>query len=1061
MTSSQPRLLRLTLVLSLATATAWAQFTSSIQGTVTDSSGAAVPEATVTATNVSTGISRTVTSSSEGLYRILSLGPGLYRLEVRKQGFALAARESVSLPHNQVLRLDFVLAPEGVTEKVTVSGAMSLVETEQARLSGSIDRTQLKEIPLNGRNLFNLIALQAGVVGRGRSVAEGGGSRSGNDPFSGEAGALINAAGQRSEANNFTVDNSSINSGVRGGFTNIVPSAEAVEEVRVVVNNVSAVDGRNSGAQVEVVTRSGTNQWHGSAIYFFQNNTLSARNTFEATVPVFRRNQFGYTLGGPIIRNRTFFFTTFEGLRQSGGRGSVTTVETPEFRDFVVRTRPNSIAARLLNDFRPLIYPNANLRDLGSPRPGVNVTGPPDGIIDVGSASWAAPSTRDANQFQMRIDHELRPGKDRLYGNYYRNSGESLDAGIRPAFNRRFLETSQFANLNHTHIFSPSALNELRAGVIRLVGGNERPPHLEIPNIGIAGATGFPLGQFPNGWWQTNWSVKNVFTQIRGGHTIKLGGEYRRDFANNVNTSNYIPTFSFASLLDFADDEPLSTTRTVDPLTGDPKTVYVGARQRDWALFLHDDWKVRRNLTLTLGLRYEVFGSISDSHRLTNLIFGEGQSFTERLARARVDYVDRLYPTRYRNFGPRFGFSWDPSSSGKLSIRGGYSLGYDRIFSLRIASYAANPPIVASASLGQQLGSTFTYTLGDLSKPNFGYPAEPNMRLGLDERNGIRGARVMVQAADPNMRTPYVHTWFFGVQRALPAGVVAEINYLGSAGRHLLSTYNANRYVGDMLDNLYHGLNPSFGNVRMVQTNSNSIYNGGTLRVNRSFRQGFMLQAAYTFGKAIADSDSGDLSNSFMDANQQRLDRAVTSFDTPQQLSIAGVWEIPFLRGNKQLWGRLMGGWQLSGTLIAQKGLPLNIVNNAPWPRGDFNGDGVTGHDRPDAPSPALLRGGWSKSQLLAGVFRASDFPTPARGTNGNLGRNVFRGPGFQETGLAVAKRFPITERLSAQLRLEAFNAWNTVNLNNPVGDLNNINFGRSTSAETPRTLQLGLRIDF
>ncbi len=1038
-----------------------AQFTGAIQGTITDSSNAVIPDARVTATNVATGISRTATSGQGGFYRILSLSPGVYSVRVEKEGFALAQREAVAVANNQVARVDFTLTVGGVTERITIADAPPVVETEQARVSGRIDRIQLKEIPLNGRNLFNLIALQPGVIGRGRSVAEGGGSRSGNDPFSGEAGAIINAGGQRTEANNFTVDNASINSGVRGGFTNIVPSAEAVEEVRVTVTNVSAVDGRNSGAQVEVVTKSGTNEFHGSAIYYFQNNTLSSRNTFEARVPVFRRNQFGYTLGGPILKNRTFFFTTYEGLRQSGGRGSVATVETPEFRDFVVRTRPNSIAARLLSEFRPLVYASTNFRDLGSPRAGVNVIGPADGIPDVGSAVWSAPSTRDANQFQLRIDHELRPGKDRLYGNYYRNQGESLDANLRPAFNRRFLETSQFANLNHTHIFSPTSINEFRAGVIRLVGGNEKPPHPEIPNISISGATGFPLGQFPNGWWQTNWSFKNVFSLIRGAHTLKLGGEYRRDFANNVNTSNYIPSYSFASILDFADDEALTMSRSVDPRNGEPKTVYVGARTREWALFVNDDWKVRSNLSLTLGLRYEVYGSIRDSHTLTNLIFGQGQNYIERLANARVDIVNELYPTAFTNFGPRFGFSWDPTSKGLMAVRGGYSLAFDRIYSLRIASYAANPPIVGTATLGPQLGTTFTYTLGDLSKPHFGYPIEPGMRLGLDERNGIRGARVMVQAADPNMRTPYVHNWFFGLQRQLPGRVVAEMNYIGSAGRHLLSTFNANRYVGDMLDNLYHGINPSFGNIRMVQTNSLSIYHGGTLRVARSFQQGFTVQGAYTFGKAISDCDAGDISNSFMDANNQRLDRAVTSWDSPQQLSVAGVWEIPFLRGRRDLWGRLAGGWQLSGTLIAQKGLPVNVVNNAAWPRGDFNGDGVTGHDRPNAPAPGVLRGGWTKAEFLQGVFRAADFPVPVRGTNGNLGRNATRGPGFQETCLALAKRFGLTEKLSAQLRIEAFNAWNTVNLNNPVSDLNNINFGRSTSANTPRTLQAGLRLDF
>jgi hypothetical protein len=1053
--------LRLLLAGAVFCGIALAQFNSSIQGVVTDSSGAVVPDAAVTVTNADTGIARTAKTNGEGLYRVLSLGPGTYRIAVQKQGFADVARESVALAASETLRADFVVQVSGIAAKVTVEEKVPLVETEQGRISGRIDQKELKEIPLNGRNVFNLLSLQAGMIGRGRASASGGGGRSGNDPFAGEAGPTVYANGQRQEANSFTMDGSSINSSVSPGYTNLTPTAEAVQEVRVVVNNFSAEEGRNAGAHVEVITKSGTNDFHGSLNHDFQNNTLSARNEFESKVAVFRKNQYGATLGGPILRNRTFFFTSFEGLQQSGGRGQVVTVETSALRDWVLQNRAQSIAAKVLNAYQPAAYPTYNFKDLGSPATGVNKIGAADGVMDLGSASYIPATEHSGNQFQVRIDHELRPGKDRLYGSYYLNNNYSLDGNVRPALSRPFRERSQFADLNETHIVSPTIINEFRAGVIRLRGGNDTPAHLDLPGISVSGITGFSYGQYPNGWWQTNWTYKDTLSWIRGAHTFKMGFEYRREFANNVNTGNFIPSYSFANLLDFVDDEALSMTRSVNPATGAPATVYVGLRDRSVSAFFNDEWKVNRRLSLTLGLRYEYFGPMTDSNnRGSNLVWGSGSTFSERLANASVQLVPQLYHPDTANFAPRFGFAYDPTGSGRTSIRGGYGLSFDHIYSLKAGGYGGNPPLIGSATLGSQYGTTFTYTLGDLSKPNLGYAVDPGLLLGLDSKNGIKGARVSVSAITDRLSTPYVHSWFFGIQREMPGGLLVEMNYTGSAGHHLLDTYAANRYAGDMLDGLFNGFNSSFGNIRVVEAGTNSIYHGATLRVRREYRHGFMIQGNYTFGKTIGEIDDGSVSNNFMDANNHRIDRSVASFDVRQQVSLMGVWELPFLKDGKTLVSRAFGGWQLSGTTILQSGMPFNIGNGASWPKGDYNGDG-TSLDRPNAPASSVQHSGWSRAQFLTGVLPTSAFPVPTPGTNGNLGRNVFRGPGFAQTDLSLAKNFKILERLSGQFRFDAFNAFNRVNLNNPSGDLNSSNFGRSTSADTPRVFQARLRLEF
>ena len=565
-------LLPLTLLL-LAPRPASAQFSGVIQGTIIDSQKAVVADATVIVTNSQIGVTRETTTTSDGVFRLVSLGPGTYRVEVVKPGFLNALRESVNVGISETVRLDFTLEVSGVQETVTVTTKAPLVETEQGRVSGRVDRLQLQEMPLSGRNLYNLIALQPGVTGKGVSASISGGGGA-DDSFAGESAPRINASGQRDEANNYTVDQTSTNGVARGGITNLTPNTESVEEVRVVSNNFSAVDGRSPGAQVQVITKSGTNQFRGSGSYYFQGDQLTAKNVFESSVPKFDKNQFGYSLGGPIVKNQLFFFTSYEGLRQTGARGSSFTVETPQFRNFIQSTRPNSIAAQLLRNFAPAVDPTADFRDLGSPAPGANTIGPADGILDVGSAFFVPEGWRRGNQFNIRGDYELRPGKDRLYGNFYRTNSYAVTGGIRPPFNRPTPNTTHFGNVNYTRTFSNSMVNEFRGGVMRLVGLPDTPLHLEIPGITITGATGFGQSGYPNGWWQTNWDFKNILTIVKSSHLLKVGGELRQMYGSATNTNNYIPAYSFTSLLNFADDEALQMSRYVDPRTGEPQTAY-------------------------------------------------------------------------------------------------------------------------------------------------------------------------------------------------------------------------------------------------------------------------------------------------------------------------------------------------------------------------------------------------------------------------------------------------------------------------------------------------------
>lgn len=1030
-----------------------AQFGSGIQGTILDSSGAVLPGAHVVVTNLGTGITRETVASEAGIYRVPSLNPGAYKVAVDKNGFNSALQSSVEIGSDEIRRVDFTLQVGGSSEKITVSAEPTLLETEQGRISGKLNEKQLRDLPAPGRNVFNLLSLQPGVTGRSF----------GNDMYAGEPAPGVRSSGQRSESNYYTVDDTSINSVSRGGTINMTPNLDSVAEVRVISHNYSADEGRNSGAHIQVVSKSGTNQFHGTLSEAFQNNTLSLRTIFDSNVPAFRQNQFGGTLGGPIIRNRTFFFTSYEGFRKSGARAATATVETPQFRDWVTVNRPNSIAAKMLSSFRPVGYPTFNIRDLGSPRPGVNVWSTvPDGIPDIGTVQYVPVSAHNGDQFNIRVDHELRPGKDRLYGNWYRTQLFDSTTGVRPEFNRPQTDTSNFGNLNYTHMFSPNMLNELRAGVIRLTGIPSTLQHPEVPEINITGESGYQsVNLFPGGWFQTNFNVKDTLSLIRGTHTFKLGGELRRMRNNLRNTRSYIPVYTFNSILDFADDEAFQMSRTVDPRNGEPSITDCAIRVWEGAAFLQDDWKFRRNITINLGLRYEYYGPITDAGgKLRTFLFGSGSRYQERFANGKVDVVSEMWSANKLNLGPRFGFAWDIGGKGTTAIRGGYGVSFDRLATVVPGSYRDNPPLRAVATLGSTLGTTFTYTLGDPNKQYFGYPVDPGLRLGLDEHNGIKGARVNVVGVDPSFRNPYSHDWFVGIQRALPSQIVIEASYFGSAGHHLVNVVNPNRFTGDLLDGRLDGLNKSFLTVSMSQSTSNSIFHGGTVSMTKRYSKGYSLEAAFTYGKVITDAETAQGLTNYSDAYNRNLDRSLASFDVPKRLSLVGTWDLPFLRRCSTIACKVLGAWQLSGFAVLEKGTPISVVTSAAYPRGDFNADG-TNFDRPNAPSDSILRKGYTKDQFLNGIFNVADFPLPAPGQYGNLGRNTFRGPGFARTDLSIGKTFAVTERVSSVLRLEAYNALNRVNLNAPSTDLTSNNFGKVTSASTPRTLQASLQVRF
>ncbi|HLE62850.1 MAG TPA: TonB-dependent receptor, partial [Pyrinomonadaceae bacterium] len=829
----------------------------------------------------------------------------------------------------------------------------------------------------------------------------------------------------------------------------------------------------------------GTNTFHGSAFWFHRNDNLDAATTFEArnnNKGEFKRNHFGLALGGPIIKNRTFFFFSYQGLRQIRPALVNFLVETPEFRNFVLTTRPNSLAARFLRDFPPLSNPTINVRDIGSPAPGVNVFGDPDGIPDVGEVFIQVPGFIFDNQYSIRVDHTFYGGNDTLSGRYSINNRREQRPGDNSArrFTVDFLEKDQNASLSHTHIFSPEATNELRVGYNYdpQINPSEFPevPHVQF-NAGRAQRSVSQFSQtfgfvFPLDFRLHTYQLYDALTLTRGNHGLKFGGELRR-FQENSDFPTFLkPLVTFADILDFADDEVLSIQARVDPLTGLSTGTYRRFRTTEFGLFVQDDWKVTSRLTLNLGLRYDNFGTLKEKDGLLSTIVLSGSS----LADARIIQVDELYKPDNNNFAPRLGFAWDPWGDGRWAVRGGAGLFYSRIWTNFSGNSRFNPPHSLAVSLtapAQNPSAVY----------RFGFTGDPVFARPLDARGGSTAFRPTAQTIDQNLRAPYVTEWFVGVQRQLPGSWMAEVNYLGSAGRKLLLRQEINRFSGDRSDGVTNRVNQSFGSITHGSNAVSSIYNGLAAQLQKRFSDGYTAQIAYTFSRSI-DTDSepfgggaGELQGT-MEVSNIRLDRGLSAFDTTHRLAVNFIYEVPFLRERKDLAGSLLGGWQIGGILSMQSGFPLTVITTE-----DYNLDAVA-TDRPNliaslnrvvGHSPRdFLNGAFGDPNQLGSLFQP--VPLAELGTNGNLGRNVFRGPGYASFDLSLMKSFGLpwfsNERSRLEFRSEFFNLFNRVNLRAPSVSLgafnrntllwgNRLNFGRSTSSFDARQIQFGLKFLF
>jgi len=1086
------------LVLSLRGSSAFAQFSSpyssGIEGTVVDPSGALISGATVTITDTRLGVVKTTTTNQAGYFRIDTIAASTYTVQIQVTAFKTWVQKGLTLQVGEIRTLAPVLQVGAVSTNVTVTALQQSVDLVSAKTGATIAESTVSEIPLAGQNIFGLVALAPGITGAG------GGTTS-YDNYTNEYAININAAGLRQEQNGYMIDGAYTGTPSRGGGTSISPNPEIVQSINVLTNNFDAAKGRNAGATVQVFTNSGSNQLHGTVDYYFLNNSLSARTEFESTVPTFKRSEYSATLGGPIIKNKLFFFGAIDVLRSSSAQSYQATVETQDFDTWAKTNLPNSLGTQVLETAPPQSFPTTGFVTVGQitgsyyPLP----TGIPATLNALGTANISFTIPKNGYQWSFRVDDYLTK-KDRLYVDAMRTADTSQQTTTaRPAMNNPQFNYSDFVNFDWTHTFSSHLLNEAGASMIRPYGQYSGLPAFQIPYINVIGMGGF-VSWGPGNFTQTTVGWRDIMTDMVRTHTLKFGFEQYniREADEQQMGGGARPWYNFNSLLDFVQGLPFSESGTPVNLATHQQAAFAYYRRALYTgLFLQDDWKVKPTFTLNLGVRYDAMAHLFsiEGPPLTNFTFGQGATLDERIANGVVALTPHDYFVDHNPWyiTPRVGFAWDVFGNGRTAVRGGFGLFADQPPFIDMTSQTGNPPLIFLPSVSVQYGQTPVF---QFCSPPSGWhetcPVVNTSNVTVNSSGGVLVNGVIqpstVYGFSPGITMTQVEDWTLSVQRQLQNNLILEVYYLGSAAHHLpIMLYsNINTYAGDLIVNggTWKGLNRNFGPIEYGTTDGNSIGNYGSVSLTRRTSHGLGVRGVYTYGKALDTfSSSGSLDTGSIttttpviqefDLNAQR---GRADFDIRQQFSADGTWTVPN-PWTSHLARNVLGGWQFGGVWILQTGLPFTVYTSAPFQPvfnssgnvigntgGDYNADGVD-YDVPNAPSFGNHLSGQHKKNFLNGLFAASAFPAPALGQEGNLGRNTYNQPGYNNLNFTFEKFFSVPwfsgEKLRLEARGEVFNLFNRVNLTGVNSDLSSGLFGHSTNQLPPRSLQIHIRAIF
>ncbi len=1061
--------------------------TANIVGTVKDPSGAVLPGVSITVKNSGTGLTRDIVSNETGDYTVPLLPIGVYDITAELPGFKAATKSGISLKIDDRIRVDFALEVGNVSDKIVVTETAPLVQSENASIGNVIDNAKIVELPLDGREFYQLARLNPGVYEPAQNSTIG---------FRGG----FNVAGASEVTNSYSLDGVE-NMDMASNQPAHRPSVDTIQEFKVLTGTYSAEFGRHSGGQIIVTTKSGTNQIHGTGFEFYRNSRMDAKNFFN-TGPKspFKRNQFGGTLGGPIFRNRTFFFAGFEGNRAKEQQTILSTIPSAKMRagdlsEMLDPANPFTGAVTAVRD--PLTGANFP----GNVIPASRINRVSKELMDIwypipnktGALNYEANGTRTEyrNQWNVKIDHKFSD-KNNLSGGYqymnnnpYEGLGYISLCGTRTLPGHGCTDTTrtQAAFISDVHVFTPNIIHELRLGYTRLyalrvpeAGGKgiaarlNQPglPGAEFkynqggPQVSIAGfATIGPSSGNPQGRWDNTYNIIDHWNFNHGGHSVKAGTDLRYFQFNSFHAANRGGVFTFvtgsSSLTNYSlGDFLLGLPRTANRNTGIPYTVTTDV---SYNFFAQDDWKVTNKLTVNFGARYEYNRPIRE--RADQVASFDPATNSVRVAhcgKATVDAANNLVYTPgtcktrevwtfdKNNLAPRIGIAYRPLSNSSFVVRAGYGVYYDDIVSGNGLS-----------GLWRGLPFRITSTITTI-------PANPiSLSDPFTPAPGRPLARFTQPSIEPNMVTPYIQQWSFGLQKELASTLALETTYFGSTGNKLVDAIPINNPdPGPSSTTDARRPYQPWGAISKTANIGRSYFNSLQVRVDKRLANGVSGLISYTWGKSI-DTGTGTATGSDGDSGTQNpknyfADRGLSGFDVRHRFVGSYLLELPIGKGHRYL-GRaskfvdaVIGGWQLSGIITLQTGSPFSPT------AADVTG-GAVGTQRPnqlrdwrvDNPTPDR----WFDRTAFCG--------TPACGLTsfGNAGRNSMTGPALKKTDLSLQKFFAVREGQRLQLRAEMFNFTNHPNFFLPAGRVDQASGGKISQALAPRVVQLGVKYVF
>jgi len=829
-----------------------------------------------------------------------------------------------------------------------------------------------------------------------------------------------------------------------------------------------------------MTTKSGADAFHGLLSDYYNNQDMYAKYSLPGSdheYNPFHTNNFSAAIGGPIIpKKQFFFFFAVEPLRSSASTGNqVLTFPDPAFAAWASATYPGTFGTKILNNYKPtnatVSGVSATARDLFPGTCGTPATNNlPCTTPMIDSGIFNSSNFRNGEQYFGRLDKYFE--KDRIYASYFRTNLKFGGPAVIPQFSTTNHTTQSAFQVNWTHMFSQTTLNEVIFGQNRVEGFLGETGDFTIPNVSVTGqSVAYGVGFAQGNFIQHNYHWRDVLTHVRGAHVLKVG--YEGWFGDDVEPFQgpwSHPGFSFDNLLRLAQDAPASQGGVMyNPITGEQQLWDWDAASKTWGVFIQDTWKARRNLTLTLGFRFDDHGnpySRSDSTVFGNFILGQGSTFQEQVANGVATPSKNALKRSPKAYNPRLGAAWDIDGKGEWVLRGGFGIYSNWLTPANVQEqFRGNPPGLILPTFFANSSSPPIFTQGTGDEPPFGFrfPRLAGTSLCprapcLDAKGGIVGAAAGIGGINPEIVSPTVYIYAATLEHKLGNHIVAALLYSGSHSKDLVSggnqigqvNYgtNINAVAGDLLTkppgSAPTRLNSSFGPILYTENDRVANYNGITLQVRGRYK-GAYFDTSYT--RSSSKDDAGVYPTSI----------------NPHQFYGPSPWDIPnrfSLSFNYQLPGsnRLTGGWGLGATSIYQSGNPFTVFNGASFTGGgDYNADG----DNLDYPNVSNYRQGTSRNDFLTGIFSAGQFTVPARGTNGNERVNQFRGPSFVQTDMTLYKNTSITGRINLQLRFEFYNLFNHPNFIDVVNDLSSANFGRVSGQTLPRWWQIGAKLEF